>query len=104
MSFDGASKTVTGWFGSAANQHCGYGGGFCTATGNFGWMPDISTNLSYLGVRGFQRLGFSQPTGLFKAQPVNLSDWRFVYQLEAGFDVSRVSEQQTNEQQSEQSG
>jgi predicted porin len=25
--------------------------------GNFGWMPAISTNLSYLGVRGFQRVG-----------------------------------------------
>jgi hypothetical protein len=24
--------------------------------GNFGWMPAISTNLSYLGVRGFQRI------------------------------------------------
>ena len=56
VSFDGASKTVTGYTGSAANQHCAYGGGFCTATGNFAWMPDISTNLSYLGVRGFQRL------------------------------------------------
>jgi predicted porin len=42
--------------------------------GNFGWMPAISTNLSYLGVRGFQRL-----PGL----PFN-----FVYQLEGGFDVS----------------
>jgi predicted porin len=42
--------------------------------GNFGWMPAISTNLSYVGVRGFQKvdgLGFN-----------------FVYQLEAGFDVS----------------
>jgi predicted porin len=83
VSFDGASKTVTGWFGSAANQHCGYGGGFCTPTGNFGWMPDISTNLSYLGVRGFQKLPGS--------------DWRFVYQLEAGFDVSAApSTRQSN--------
>jgi predicted porin len=83
VSFDGASKTVTGWFGSAANGHCGYGGGFCTPTGNFGWMPDISTNLSYLGVRGFQRLSGT--------------DWRFVYQLEAGFDVSAApSNRQSN--------
>src|SRR5215470_82572 len=74
VSFDVAAKTVTGFFGSADNQHCGYGGGFCTATGNFGWMPDISTNLSYLGVRGFQKL--------------SNTDWRFVYQLEAGFEVS----------------
>ncbi|MGC2075837.1 MAG: DUF3138 family protein, partial [Xanthobacteraceae bacterium] len=83
VSFDGASKTVTGIFGSAANQHCGYGGGFCTPTGNFGWMPDISTNLSYLGVRGFQKLPDS--------------DWRFVYQFEAGFDISATpSTRQTN--------
>ncbi len=27
-----------------------------TPVGNFGWMPDISTNISYLGVRGFQRI------------------------------------------------
>src|ERR1017187_6391630 len=26
-----------------------------TTVGNFGWMPGISTNISYLGVRGFQR-------------------------------------------------
>jgi len=42
--------------------------------GNFGWMPDISTNISYLGVRGFQRLG---------DHPFN-----FVYQFEAGIDIS----------------
>jgi predicted porin len=89
VSFDGASKTVTGWFGSAANQHCGYGGGFCTPTGNFGWMPDISTNLSYLGVRGFQKL----PN----------TDLRFVYQLEAGFDVSAFpSNKQSNSNLSNQ--
>jgi predicted porin len=78
VSFDGASKTVTGLFGSPANVNCasppGGSNGFCFPRGNFGWQPDISTNLSYLGVRGFQRL--------------SNSDWRFVYQLEAGFDVS----------------
>jgi predicted porin len=42
--------------------------------GNFGWMPAISTNLSYFGVRGFQHLYDPK---------IN-----FVYQLEAGFDVS----------------
>ena len=89
VSFDGASKSVTGWFGSADNGHCGYGGGFCTPTGNFGWMPDISTNLSYLGVRGFQKLPGT--------------DWRFVYQLEAGFDVSAYpSNKQTNSNLSNQ--
>jgi predicted porin len=37
-------------------------------------MPDISTNISYLGARGFQRLG---------DLPFN-----FVYQFEAGIDIS----------------
>src|SRR5215472_158826 len=106
VSLDGASKTVTGWTGSFANQHCGYGGGFCTATGNFGWMPDISTNISYVGVRGFQRLSGFQPSGLpVKAEPViePASDWRFVYQLEAGFDVSAFpSNKQSNSNLSNQ--
>jgi predicted porin len=100
VSFDGASKTVTGWTSSFANQHCTYGGGFCVATGNFGWQPDISTNLSYIGVRGFQRLGWPVTTGLpVKAGPVveSTSDWRFVYQLEAGFDLSAApSNRQSN--------
>jgi len=45
-----------------------------TPVGNFGWMADISTNLSYLGVRGFQHL---------PGQSFN-----FVYQFEAGIDIS----------------
>lgn len=45
-----------------------------STVGNFGWMPDISTNISYLGVRGFQRI----PTQSFN----------FVYQFEAGIDIS----------------
>jgi predicted porin len=48
--------------------------GFSPPVGNFGWMPAISTNSSYFGLRGFQRI----PT-----QP-----WEFVYQLEAGFEIS----------------
>ncbi|MGA2892516.1 MAG: porin [Xanthobacteraceae bacterium] len=75
VSFDAASKSVTGWFTSPANINCGATGGICTPSGNFGWLPDISTNLSYLGVRGFQKL--PDADGL-----------RFVYQLEVGFDVS----------------
>src|SRR5262249_33234499 len=89
VSFDGASKTVTGEFSSFANQHCispstqNPGFGICNPSGNFHWMPDISTNLSYLGVRGFQRL----PDW----------DWRFVYQFEAGFEVSAFpGNRQTN--------
>ena len=42
--------------------------------GNFGWLPAFSTNSSYLGVRGFQRL---------PDFPAN-----FVYQLEVGFGVT----------------
>ncbi len=57
--------------------------------GNFGWMPAISTNLSYVGVRGFQRI---------PEQPFN-----FVYQLEAGFDVSAFpSNKQSNSNLSDQ--
>jgi predicted porin len=48
--------------------------GASAPVGNFGWLPAISTNTSYLGVRGFQRL---------PDFPFN-----FVYQLELGFDVS----------------
>jgi predicted porin len=92
VSFDAASKTVTGFFSSFDNINCGGPGppgGICTATGNFGWMPDISTNISYLGVRGFQKL----PN----------SDWRFVYQLEAGFDISALpSNRQSNSNLSNQ--
>ena len=88
VSLDGASKTVTGWTTSPANTNDGgealnFPNGRVTPSGNFGWMPDISTNLSYLGVRGFQRL--------------SNTDWRFVYQLEAGFDVSAApSTRQSN--------
>jgi predicted porin len=92
VSFDAASKTVTGFFSSFDNINCGGPGppgGICTTTGNFGWMPDISTNISYLGVRGFQKL----PN----------SDWRFVYQLEAGFDISAFpSNKQSNSNLSNQ--
>lgn len=44
--------------------------------GNFGWMAEVATNISYLGVRGFQKVG---------DRPFN-----FVYQLEVGFEISAV--------------
>jgi predicted porin len=44
--------------------------------GNFGWLPAVASNSSYLGVRGFQRM---------PNFPLN-----FVYQLEVGFDVSNT--------------
>ena len=78
-----------------------------TPSGNFGWMPNISTNLSYVGVRGFQRLsGWPVTTDLpVKAEPVveTSTDWRFVYQLEAGFDVCAFpSNRQSNSNLSNQ--
>jgi predicted porin/outer membrane murein-binding lipoprotein Lpp len=42
--------------------------------GNFGWMPAVSTNSSYFGLRGFQLIPHQ--------------DFTFVYQLEAGFEIS----------------
>jgi predicted porin len=48
-----------------------------TPFGNGGWMPAISTNLSYLGLRGFQSLG---------DYPAN-----FVWQLETQIDISSSS-------------
>jgi predicted porin len=65
VSFDGAAKNV----GSLRLPN-----GVTGPVGNFGWMPDISTNSSYFGIRGFQRL----PN----------QNFNFVYQLEAGFDIS----------------
>jgi predicted porin len=57
--------------------------------GNFGWMPDISTNISYLGVRGFQRLP--------------MYDFNFVYQFEAGIEISAAAgSRQTNSNLSNQ--
>jgi predicted porin len=95
VSFDGASKTVTGYFTSPSNSlgadpgETVGPGGVVHPSGNFGWMPDISTNLSYLGARGFQKLPGT--------------DWRFVYQLEAGFDVSAFpSNRQSNSNLSNQ--
>jgi predicted porin len=65
VSFDDTSKNV----GNLALN------GNSAPVGNFGWMPAISTNLSYIGVRGFQTLP-------------NYPGLNFVYQLEVGFDIS----------------
>jgi predicted porin len=70
VSFDDASKNVgTTKLAAPPGQALPSG-----PVGNFGWMPDISTNSSYFGIRGFQRL----PN----------QNFNFVYQLEAGFEVS----------------
>ena len=82
VSFDGATKNAK----SGPFLPDGTG-----PVGNFGWMPDISTNISYLGVRGFQRLfdtggcKFSVKSG---PCPVPESYLNFVYQFEAGIDIS----------------
>jgi predicted porin len=63
--------------------------GSSAPVGNFGWMPDISTNISYLGVRGFQHI----PTQNFD----------FVYQFEAGIDISAApGDKQSNSNLSNQ--
>ena len=55
--------------------------------GNMGWMPALSTNLSYIGVRGFQSLG---------KLPFN-----FIYQLETQIDIAATSgTAETNSNQS----
>jgi predicted porin len=45
--------------------------------GNVGWMPDISTNISYIGIRGTQATG--------------IKNMNFVYQLETQLDISATS-------------
>jgi predicted porin len=72
VSFDGATKNAKS---GPVREPQGD-----SPVGNFGWMPDISTNISYLGVRGFQRLPY---------QAWN-SNWNFVYQFEAGIDISAL--------------
>ena len=66
VSFDYATKGLKGMVGN--------NGPLDTPAGNGGWMPDVSSNLSYVGVRGFQALG-SSPT-------------HFVYQLETQIDLA----------------
>jgi predicted porin len=44
--------------------------------GRVGWMPALSTNLSYLGVRGYQKL---------------MDDLHFVYQFETQIDITASS-------------
>lgn len=46
-------------------------------TGNNGWLPALSTNISYVGLRGEQQIG-DQP-------------FKFVYQLETQIDITATS-------------
>lgn len=67
ISFDVATKGLGGMLGPDGNP----------PVGNMGWLPDVSTNLSYVGVRGFQSIH-----GL----PFN-----FIYQLETQLDIAATS-------------
>jgi predicted porin len=89
VSVDGTTKSLTDFNTPALpgvnTGGVGGAGGSATPVGNFGWLPAISSNSSYLGVRGLQRLDHF---------PFN-----FVYQLEVGFDVSATPGlKQTNSQ------
>lgn len=66
ISFDYAAKNVGG---EPANYAAS------PPVGNFSWMPQLSTNISYFGIRGFETID--------KEKQISL-----VYQLEAGFDLS----------------
>lgn len=68
LSLDDTTKGIAGMI---AND------GVSTPAGNGGWMPAISSNISYIGVRGFQSLGDSPA--------------KFVYQLETQLDLSASS-------------
>lgn len=67
VSIDATTKGVAGEIGPDGNP----------PVGNMGWMPALSTNLSYIGVRGFQSL--------------NGLPFRFIYQLETQLDIAATS-------------
>jgi predicted porin len=83
ISADATSKSVVD-FGNGNFQT----NGAKPPVGNFGWLPAVSTNSSYLGVRGFQR--------------INNFPLNFVYQFELGYDLSATPGlRQTNSQVSD---
>jgi predicted porin len=68
LAFEGSTKGISGLTAPSTGEP--------TPAGNGGWMADISTNLSYIGVRGFQSLG---------------NYLNFVYQLETQLDVAATA-------------
>jgi predicted porin len=77
VSVDGSTKGLAGKLGPDGNP----------PVGNMGWMPALSTNLSYFGVRGFLSL---------KSLPFN-----FIYQFETQIDIAATSgAAETNSNQS----
>jgi predicted porin len=67
ISFDVTTKGLGGFLGPDGNP----------PVGNMGWMPDVSTNLSYVGVRGYQS--------------INGLPFNFIYQLETQLDIAATS-------------
>ena len=67
ISVDATTKGMRGMIGPDGNP----------PVGDTGWMPALSTNLSYVGVRGFQSLD-----GL---------PFQFIYQLETQLDIAATS-------------
>lgn len=63
VSFDYATKGLASSYSQGGSPY-----------GNMGWEPDIATNLSYLGIRG--------------NHPIKDQNFNFVWQLEAGIDIS----------------
>jgi len=67
LSIDDITKGIAGKLGPDGSP----------PVGRVGWLPDVSTNLSYIGVRGFQTLD-----GL---------PFKLIYQLETQMDVAATS-------------
>jgi len=67
VSFDVLTKGTSNFFDANGNS----------PIGNLGWLPDLSTNLSYIGIRGTQASG--------------IKDLNFIYQLETQLDISATS-------------
>jgi predicted porin len=77
VSIDATTKGIAGEIGPDGNP----------PVGNMGWMPALSTNLSYVGIRGFQSL--------------NGLPFKFIYQLETQLDIAATSgTAETNSNQS----
>lgn len=77
VSVDASTKGVAGKIGPDGNP----------PVGNMAWMPALSTNLSYFGIRGFQSL--------------NGLPFKFIYQLETQLDIAATSgSAETNNNQS----
>lgn len=62
LSIDAATKGISGRADPAPS------GTATTAQGRLGWQPDVSSNLSYIGVRGGRELGSSGVRGIFQVE------------------------------------